>query len=72
MMQQNVGALLERGEHLSDLEGRAGEYSVVIITIKRPIVDPPRWGQCIIDLFTRDTAQGHKYYLFSTWFQYNL
>ena len=25
MMQQNVGALLERGEHLNELEGRAGE-----------------------------------------------
>ena len=27
-MQKNVGALLERGEHLNELEGRAGEDTV--------------------------------------------
>ena len=32
----------------------------MITTVKPPIVDPPRKGHNIKDLFTRDTAQGPK------------
>ena len=36
--------------------GRGTKASPFVSTVKPPIVDPPRWGQCIIDLSTRDTA----------------
>ena len=38
-------------------------YTRYILTVKPPIVDPLREGQCIVDLSTRDTARAPKYLL---------
>ena len=32
-MQQNIGAVIERGAHLKDLEGRAGDHDVKLIML---------------------------------------
>ena len=31
-------------------------------TVEPPIVDPPRKGQCMLDLFIKDIAEGPKNY----------